>query len=263
MRTLLVAALVVSAGCSEADLGGFGFVEGLRLIGAQAEPPEAAPGDTVTMTAWVVDTHGGSIAVAWSACLLPSSGLANPGCTDGSGNGLVALGSGETLSIVVPAVDAATLGPPDITGGLYLPIVIHVTGREDALDGIYRLRIAGNQPPRNSNPTFATIEPLRDDGIPEVGIPGVDWALVAKYDGNSVESYVSPTSAPDSIFERLTTQWFATAGTFPDQPVGGTAVQSFMLDRALPPSGGTIDLWVVGHDERGGSAMLHRSFVMQ
>jgi hypothetical protein len=262
MRTLLVAWLVLSAGCSKEDLGSFGFVDGLRLIGTQAEPPEAAPGDKVTLTAWVVDTHGGSIDVRWSACLLPSNGLADPGCTDGSGNGLVALGSGETLAIVVPAVDAAMLGPPDITGGVYLPIVIHVAGSDDAVDGVYRLRIAGNQPP-NHNPTFDTVEPLRDDGIPEVGIAGVDWALVAQYRGDSAESYVSPTSAPDKIFERLTTQWFATAGTFPDQPVGGTAVQSFLLDRALPPSGGTIDLWVVGHDERGGSTMIHRSFVMQ
>ncbi|MGZ3430047.1 MAG: hypothetical protein ACXVCV_25525, partial [Polyangia bacterium] len=86
--------------------------------------------------------------------------------------------------------------------------------------------------------------------------------LIAHY-LDSAETYVTPTSAPDTVFERLTTQWFATAGSFPDQPVGGTAVQAFMLDRALPPSGGLIDLWVVGHDERGGSAMTHHTFVMK
>ncbi|MGZ3426669.1 MAG: hypothetical protein ACXVCV_08475 [Polyangia bacterium] len=239
----------------------FAFVDGLRILGAQAEPPEAAPGDTVALSAWVVDTHGGSVAVSWSACLLPSDGLANPGCTDPRGNGRVALGSGETLSIVVPAVDAATLGPQDITGGVYLPIVVHAVGRDDSADAIYRLRIAGTQT-RNHNPVFANIEPLRDDGIPEVGIAGNVWALIAHY-LNSVETYVTPSSAPDTVFERLTTQWFATAGSFPDQPVGGTAVQSFTLDRALPPSGGIIDLWVVGHDERGGSAMTHHTFVMK
>jgi hypothetical protein len=194
--------------------------------------------------------------------MLPSSGLADPACTDGSGNGLVAIGSGETLTFVVPAVDAAMLGPPDVTGGVYLPIVIHAVGNGDEVDAVYRLRIAGSQP-YNHNPTFTNIEPLRDDGVPEVGIEGVTWALIARYSGDSVEPYRTPTSGPDSVFERMTTQWFATAGTFPDQPVGGTAVQSFKLDRALPPSGGTIDLWVVGHDERGGSTMLHRSFVMQ
>jgi hypothetical protein len=262
MRALVVAlALGGAAGCTKADLSDFAYVNSLRILGAQAEPPEAAPGDTVALSAWVFDPRGGSIDVRWSACMLPSNGVANAACADGSGSGLVALGGGETLSIVVPAVDAAMLGPPDITGGVYLPLFIHATGSNDAVDAVYRLRIAGTLP-RNKNPVFASIEPLRDDGVPEVGITGNVWGLIAHYLG-SVESYQTPASAPDTVFERLTTQWFATAGSFPDQPVGGTAVQAFTLDRALPPSGGTIDLWVVGHDERGGSAMLHRSFVMQ
>jgi hypothetical protein len=46
-------------------------------------------------------------------------------------------------------------------------------------------------------------------------------------------------------------------------PVGGTAVQKLTLDRELPPSGGTVDLWVVGHDDRGGTGMLHRQLVLQ
>lgn len=260
---VVVLALALCAGCTKADLSDFAFVQGLRLLGAQAEPPEAAPGDSVTLTAWATDTTGQSFVVSWSACTLPSNGQANPGCTDGSGNGLVALGSGDTLSFVMPAVDPVALGAPDFTGGLYLPIVIHVAGRDDTVDGVYRLRVADNHQRRNNNPTFATIKPLRDDGIPEVGIPGVEWGLVAAYTDDSVEPYVTPTSAPDIVDERLTTQWFATAGSFPDQPPGGTAVQSFKIDRALPPSGGTIDLWVVGHDERGGSTMAHHAFVMQ
>jgi hypothetical protein len=40
-------------------------------------------------------------------------------------------------------------------------------------------------------------------------------------------------------------------------------VQKWTTDRALPPPGGTIDLWVVGHDDRGGTAMSHRSFILQ
>ncbi|MCU1280292.1 MAG: hypothetical protein JWM53_3838 [bacterium] len=264
MRALAVALVLAAAGgCTKADLSDFAFVQGLRLLGAQAEPPEAAPGDTVNLTAWVVNTHGGAVDVQWSACTLPSNGVANPACTDGSGNGLVAIGSGEMLTFVVPAVDAATLGEPDVTGGVYLPIVIHMTSPDDTLDAIYRLRIAQGGDRRNNNPTLARIEGLRDDGVPEVAVKDVVWALIARYSGDSVEEYVTPASAPEPVAERLTTQWFATAGSFPDLPVGGTAVQSFKLDRALPPSGAAIDLWLVGHDERGGTTMIHRAFVMK
>jgi hypothetical protein len=256
--------LALAAGCSEADLSDASFVQGLRLIGVQAEPPEASPGDTVKLTAWVVDTHGGAVDVGWSACLLPSNGLANVGCTDGSGNGLVALGSGETLSIAVPAVGADTLGPPDATLGVYLPIVVHVRAPEDALDTVYRLRIrtAAALNPPNQNPAFDSIDPLGPEDQPSAAHASQVWGLIARYsDGSDQEFKIDPTM--NAVPERLTTQWFATAGSFPDQPVGGTAVQKFTIDRALPPRGGTIDLWVVGHDERGGTAMAHRTFVLQ
>jgi hypothetical protein len=272
MRALCVVAL--AAGCGKFDLGDAAFVDGLRLLGVQAEPPEAAPGESVKLTAWVVDTHGGSIDVSWSACLLPSNGVANPGCTDGSGNGLVTLGSGESITITMPAVDAATLGPPDATEGVYLPIVVHVHGTDDALDAIYRLRarvfaVAGctlgpPYPPHcapNQNPVLESVEPLEDS--PLVAHADSQWSLLPHYSGDSSEEYEVPGSFNPDVFERLTTQWFSSAGSFPDTPVGGTGVQKLVLDRALPPVGGTIDVWVVGHDERGGTTMLHRQLVLQ
>ena len=248
-----------AAGCSKSDLSDAAFVDGLRLLGAQAEPPEAAPGEMVTLRAWVVDPHGGSIAVTWSACLLPGNGVANPACTDGSGDSLVALGSGETLTVVVPPVERAALGPPDVTDGVYVPIVVHVSGSKEALDAVYRLRLAGTQA-RNHNPTLALIDGLPDD--PEPTHQGQQWTLIARYGGQSVEHYRVASTGSD-VDETLTTQWFASGGTFPNQPVGGTAVQTLSIDRALPPTGGTIDLWVVGHDERGGTAMLHHTLIMR
>ncbi|HEX9100968.1 MAG TPA: hypothetical protein VF997_02125 [Polyangia bacterium] len=271
-----LAATVGAGGCSKADLGAAAFVDGLRLLGVHAEPPEASPGDTVTLTAWVVDPRGGAIDVAWHACMLPSNGLANPGCTDGSGNGLVGLGSGLTISMVVPEIDLATLGPSDASWGVYLPIVVHARAADDALDAVYRLRVREVVAPGctlappyipgcvpNRNPDFSTIDPLGPDLGPIATHEGAIWALLARYADGSDEEYKVPSSVNPTVPERLTTQWFATAGSFPDQPVGGTAVQKLTIDRALPPPGGTIDLWVVGHDERGGTALAHRTFVMQ
>lgn len=278
MRAAALAALALigAAGCTEADLSDASFVAGLRLLGVQAEPPEAMPGDRVQLTAWVVDTRGNAIDVAWSACMLPSNGLANAGCTDGSGNGLVALGSGATLPIVVPAVGAATLGAPDATDGVYLPIVVHAAAGGDSLDAVYRLRLRiavapgctllppyGGGCAPNHNPTIEHIEPLTDGDAPIATRAGDAWALITRYADASIEEYKVASSPNHNAVERLTTQWFSTAGTFPDQPVGGTAVQKLTIDRALPPPGGIIDLWVVGHDDRGGTAIAHRDFVLQ
>jgi len=273
----VVVLIVFVGGCAQkADLAAASFVDGLRLLGVQAEPPEAAAGDAVMLTAWAVDPRGRPIDVTWSACLLPSNGTANAGCTDGSGNGLVGLGSGVTLSMTVPSVDPATLGPPDATEGIYLPIVVHASAGGDALDAVYRLRMrlvavpgCTLDPPYsphcapNQNPSFDAIQPLSDGEAPIATHQGEVWALLAHYTDGSSEEYEVPSSSNPDVFERLTTQWFATAGSFPDQPVGGTAVQKWTLDRALPPPGGAIDLWIVGHDERGGTTMSHRNFFMQ
>ena len=259
MRLFVVVAL--TAGCGKFDLGDAALVEGLRVIGVQAEPPEAAPGDAVKLTAWVVDTHGGAVDVTWSACLLPSNGVANDGCTDTSGHGLVGLGSGETITATVPMVDAAMLGPEDASDGVYLPIVAHVTSPDDSTDAIYRLRMSVDGSARNHNPTLTSVDPLQD--VPIIAHADSQWSLQPHYSGDSSEEYQVPESFDPIVFERLTTQWFASAGTFPSMPVGGTGVQLLVLDRALPPPGGLIDVWTVGHEERGGTTMLHRQFVLQ
>ncbi len=263
MRTLaLVTTLALAAGCAK-DLEGASLVDGLRLLGVQAEPPEAQPGDVVSLQAWVVDTHGGSVDVSWSACLLPNNGHVDPACVtspDGS-PGLVPLGSGEALQIIVPAVMRDALGPPDGTDGVYLPIVLHVRAPDDHVDAVYRLRIAGDQP-LNSNPVFDTIMGWPPDGTPQPVHRGQTWTVQPRYTPDSSEKYVTPSTQMDH-YEFLTTQWFSTGGSFDDPISGGNAYDNFHVDGTLPPAGGVIDVWAVGHDERGGTAITHRTLVMQ
>jgi hypothetical protein len=259
-RHFTVAALAIVAvaslgGCTREDWSDAGLITSLRVLGVQAEPPEADPGERVNLTAWVVDPRGGSIDVTWSACLLPSNGLANNDCTSGSDAGLMALGRGITLSITVPAVSRAMLGPPDGTDGVYLPLVMHASANGDSVDAVYRLRIHGDQPP-NLNPQFASITNLPIDGTFRDVHKGEVWPMIAHYTDDSNQRYAI-TGQMKSVYEELTTQWFASAGTFPNSPVGGTGVQALTIDRALPSPGGNIDVWVVGHDDRGGTTMVH------
>jgi hypothetical protein len=252
-RAVLAVAALALGGCAREDLSDAGLVTGLRLLGAQAEPPEADPGQSVMLTAWVVDPRGGEISVSWGVCLLPSNGLANPGCVVG-GAGVTPLGNGSTLAFTVPMVTREMLGPPDATGGVYLPLIMHVSANGDSVDGVYRLRIHGSMTP-NANPILPNVTNLPTD-VPDHVHAGDVWPLIANYSDASRETYRIMPGATE-VHETLTTQWFATAGTFPNAPVGGTAVQSLTMDRLLPPVGGHIDVWLVGHDERGGTTMFH------
>jgi hypothetical protein len=274
---LLVWAAFASAGCTLEDLSDASLVQGLRVLGVQANPPEAFPGDSVDLVAWVADPKGGTHALTWSFCTLPSDGIANPGCTDGTGNGLVGIGSGDTITMTVPTLDPSVYGPLDATYGVYLPIVVHAVAPDDKEDVVYRLRVrvavapgCNVEPPfspgcvPNNNPAYAGIEPLLDDSAGATPTPkGRVWAFVAEYTDDSDEMYKIESTSDPTVPEMLRTEWYATAGTFPNQPVGGDAVQKFTVDRALPPTGGIIDMWVVAHDDRGGTGMTHRSFVMQ
>ena len=279
MRASLLIVALALGGCGSGG-DNAALVNGLRLLGARSEPPEAAPGDAVTLTAWAVDPTGHAVDVEWSACTaapVAGTGELNPSCitTDG-GAPLDALGSGAALGVTVPSYDASALGPPDITGGVYLPFRIHVATSIAALDGVYRLRAPDGQPP-NHNPTLGGLFVVTDADAGAAGSVALDESipypvhagdritLVASFTADSAESYTValPGVPPRPTTETLSVVWYATAGRLRDETTGADVPQSLHLDRELPPSGSIIDLWVVGQDERGGADMAHRTLILQ
>lgn len=261
----MLAATLTALGCND-DLAGATLVDGLRLLAVQAEPPEiTAPGQTVTFHAYAVDTHGGTIAISWSACLLRNAGAVDPACITGA-DGKVALGEGEEITVAVPPYSLDALGPPDGTGGVYLPIVLHLAVPDDTVDAVYRLRVAGGGP-LNQNPRFAVIEPFRGTS-PQPAYAGDHMNLVPRFLNDSFQQYEvpDPEAGPGIrklVQETLTVQWFATAGTFGTETTSALQVEPFVLDRRLPKRFGSFDLWAVGHDERGGTTIIHETIVMQ
>ena len=267
--------MVLIAGCGS-DFENAAFVDGLRLLGARSQPAEAGPGESVALTAWAVDPSGQAITVAWGACLaapLPGSGQLDPSCILADGGApLAPLGDGATPTATVPAYDPAQLGPPDITGGLYLPLVIHLTTDDDALDGVYRLRAPDGQP-RNQNPTLAGLfvldasgnpSPL-DESTPYPVHAGDRLTLAASFTPDSAESYqvILEGAPPRTTTETLSVVWYSTGGHLDDETTGANVPERLTLDRHVPASGGTIDVWVVGQDERGGADLLHRTLIVQ
>jgi hypothetical protein len=278
MLSWLGLAIVIS-GCGDSFTPA-SLLAGLRLLVAKAEPPEAAPGDSVQFTAYAVDTQQRKIAIAWSACLLPpvaGMGMINNDCliTDRA-SWLIPLGSGFMITAKIPELPPSALLPPDITGGQYVPIRLRVTAQSDDDSGVYRLRLAGNMP-RNQNPTLQSIDIVTEQKGQVVGrfalpqdAPYVvhakqTFVLRAEFTSDSAEHYVviNGDGSRRDVVETLTAQWYATGGSLDNETSGADVDETLTLDKQLPPTGGVIDLWVAGHDERGGTDIMHRQLLLQ
>ena len=272
--------LVCGAGCFLSLFGGcqtfsdppVSFVAGLRVLGVKAEPPQIAPGAGTTVNALVVDTSGGTPTASWSQCLEPPlpGQTVNTACVDGSaGAGLQPIGDGLTVPFVMPQVTPASLGAPDATGGVYLPLVAAVSAGPQALTAVYRLRLADTGP-ANTNPTIADVfsvdatgamSPL-DATAPTPVQSGGALSLTVTFAPDSAQTYVAADGTVTT--EALTTSWFCTAGELSFEKTSATQPETVLhLDQRLPAVGTQIDLYAVARDERGGTDFAHRTLLLQ
>ena len=270
---------VCGASCVLAGLGGcqsftdppVSFVVGLRVLGIQAEPPQIAPGASTTVTTLVVDTYGGTPTASWSQCSVPPlpGQTVNTACVDGSAGALQPIGDGLTIPFAMPQVTAASLGAPDATGGVYLPLVAAVAASPQTLTAVYRLRLADDAP-ANTNPTIADVismdasgamSPL-DAATPMLVQSGEALSLMVTFAPDSAQTY---TAADGTVTtETLTTSWFCTAGDLSFEKTSATQpITVLHLDQRLPSSGAQIDLYAVARDERGGTDFAHRTLLLQ
>ena len=276
-----ILALLCGAGCFVSWLGGcqsfsdppVSFVAGLRVLGIKAEPPQIAPGASTTVAALVVDTYGGTPAASWSQCNLPPlpGQTVNTACVDGSaGADLQPIGDGLTIPFVMPQVTAASLGAPDATGGVYLPLVAAVD-REPAdahrrLSAAPRRRRPRPTPIRPSPTSSSSTRPARcRRSTPRRRrrcTSGEALSLTVTFAPDSAQTY---TAADGTVTtETLTTSWFCTAGDLSFEKTSATQPQTVLhLDQRLPSSGSQIDLYAVARDERGGTDFAHRTLLLQ
>ena len=264
--------LVGLGGCQSFSDPPVSFVAGLRVLGIKAEPPQIAPSASTTLTTLVVDTYGGAPTASWSQCNLPPlpGQTVNTDCVDGSaGAALQPIGDGLTIPFVMPQVAAASLGAPDATGGVYLPLVAVLEASPQTLTAVYRLRLADDAPP-NTNPTIADVisidaagamSPL-DAATPMLVHSGEALSLSVSFAPDSAQTY---TAADGTVTtETLTTSWFCTAGDLSFEKTSATQPETVLhLDQRLPSAGAQIDLYAVARDERGGTDFAHRTLLLQ
>jgi len=160
MLSFAIALALVAAACKP-DLGApVSLIQETRLLAVKSEPPEAAPGAKVELTALVASPDGVSPGpVAWSDCTTPKppveNGFVSPVClTQPDDDGKVGLVVDDTVPAqactffgpVAPPVQPPVRGrDADSTGGFYFPIRAALRGAgssgEDVL-GFGAVRLA-------------------------------------------------------------------------------------------------------------------------
>ena len=249
------------------------FVAGLRVLGIKAEPPQIAPGASTTLTTLVVDTYGGTptrvLEPVQPAAVAGADGQHRLRRRIGGGRLSSRSATGLTIPFVMPQVAAASLGAPDATGGVYLPLVAAVDASPRSPTAVYRLRLADAAPP-NANPTIAGVFFIDASGAmsaldPTAPMPvqaGEALSLTVTFTPDSAQTY---TAADGTVTtELLTTSWFCTAGELSFEKTSATQPETVLhLDQRLPSAGTLIDLYAVARDERGGTDFAHRTLLLQ
>jgi len=296
MRAVTVAAAVLAlagvSGCSgDFDPASYLAPGSLRVLGVVADPPEAAAGGTSTLTAITPDLPT-MPTWDWVVCTQPpppGTSSVDPLCFEADmGDFLVHVaGNGPSATVTMPATASpSTLGIPDAGGGLYLPIIAHATVGASTLDTEYGLRLAVPNYP-NHNPTIASAslvgEPLdaspmevselsTDPAAPTPVAAGSEPTLRLTLTADSFESFPQLTGTPPNVTIMTATEqprffWYADAGIFTNDTTGSEQPDTQLkLDDGKhhpPRTGDVINVFVVVHDDRGGTAFTHRYLVVQ
>lgn len=288
------AVVVLVAGCAnDFDPASYLAPGALRVLGVVADPAEAAAGASSTLTVVTPDLPA-TPSYEWVVCTqppLPGTSSIDPACLEADmGSFLVPQpGNGPSATVTMPSTAGPkTLGIPDATGGLYQPVKVRATMGDQVLDTVYGLRLSlpGIEPP-NHNPTIASAalvdaplaaspmnvtELSADPTQPTPVAAGSEPTLRLALTPDSYETYPQITGIPPNVTVTMTQEqprffWYADAGIFTNDTTGRDRPDTQLkLDDGkhhAPHSGDRINVIVVVHDERGGTAFTHRYLVVQ
>lgn len=254
-----------------------------QVLAVRGEPPEARPGEAVSYTLLVASPDGPvrTPAATWAFCatpkLLADNGAVSTACL---ASGVRPIGEGATVSAAIPPDACQLFGPettsqelrprdPDPTGGFYQPVRVAVDGHLSF--GQERVRcnltsIAAAQAAEldrryvaNRNPEMATID------LPDSVAVSSHHVLRAAWPDTSAETYAYYDPVTAFVVDRRETMrmsWFASAGAFEHDRTGRTPEERETFTENAwnaPSSAGTVHLFVVLRDDRGGVAFASRS----
>jgi hypothetical protein len=289
-RATLLAAVTALAACDT----GFetpSIVLDLRVLAIVSDPPDVVvdvdPDDLldvelppVTLRALIAEPGGGG---PWTYTMTACGETFELRCDDPEltfrmpfAEGTVASTDDRPTGVLQANVLLlqAALEEDEFLGVGGIPVVVHVVVRNGAGAEIHaakRVYYAPREPPerlQNTNPTMAELR-ARGEPWPEGAVLTVarrEQIEIEPVEPDGVrEDYVVPTFDGGSrmFTENMRYSWFATGGDFTDETTGGA--MDIFGNRPLlrtrwraPDAPGTIHMWIVQRDERGGTYFTER-----
>lgn len=256
-----------------------------QILAIVSNPPEAKPGESVSLRSLAVDAHGteASQGLTWSFCVAPKPLTENNTVSNAClGDSVWPIGGpSAAIDATVPLDACALFGPDtppgnsrprdaDPTGGFYQPVRA-VSG---ALTAFFMERILCNLPSaptdvaialaktyqRNNNPVLTALS-LSIDGAPVLPdrVPrGQTIALEIGWGDGDAETYWMFDPDRAALVERreaLRVSWFVTGGTLGDEETGRgeqDPATTTSTTWTAPEESARVNLWVVLRDSRGG-----------
>jgi hypothetical protein len=262
--------LLLAAACAP-DLGPPDFlVDRPRVIAIKATPPEVAPGASASFQLLAVGPSGplDASAADWGLCTTPLSLTESGTVATACEAALPVIAQGAAPSIAVSQDSCSVFGPilssstlrsrnPDATGGYFQPVQVQFSGatafaQERLLCPLGQATLAisldfQSRYKANQNPVIAGF------AVPSAVSAGQRVPLTVSWDASSVEVYPvfdAPNLRLVDTAEVLSVSWYATSGTFDQDRTSATGLASSNTWTA--PASGTVFLWAVLHDSRGG-----------
>ena len=256
------ALVLLLGGCTPTLGGDPARVDSPRILAVWAEPPEARPGEVVTLQALVAGADGPTFAWCTEARAVAENRVASQGC-------LVGEAVASTPAAATVPADACALfgsepppaGPgepprrpadPDATGGYYQPVRATAAGAPPAL-GRVRVRCALPGAPAevavrfatearpNQNPRVAAAEPVEAQEETQ----GEFTLAITLEAPETYLAYDVATATLSTRTEAHRATWYTDSGTLTGDLAGARWV----------PEGRPAQAWVVVRDDRGGVAV--------
>lgn len=287
MRATACAMALALLGCSDTEFTPRWRVERFRVLGVRVEPPDALPGEAVTLTAVTADRAGLERApsIVWQLCARTAidnstgsrscagavggaSMVGNPvrlampaAAEDGSPWAVFGLACGGG----VPTLDAATM-QPRCEGGEGEAFVRTVRVRRGEGNGnprIARVLLDGVEMPAEGSARVAGCAltgDAREEGCARHRVT-VEFAA----DAREAVRVVQPDGTARELPEALVTEFLADAGDLEgafrsdNDAEGGSATHA---NGFRAPASGAVRLWVLVRDGRGGFDAVRRAMTV-
>ncbi len=257
-----------------------------RVLAVKSEPAEAAPGSTLTFSAFIAQPGpaGGAPTPSWSFCTAPEppteNNVVSSACLGAAA--LVPAGHGASIQAQIPFEACSLFGPdtppggfrprdPDITGGYYQPLRVDLM-HEAPTFHLQRVLCPLGQAPSdiatqfgmsyapNQNPHLAPLvarvagQPRALDQIASGAVVQLEVSWAA--DDAEVYAYFDRTQqALLSKREAMTVAWYVNAGQLAVASSGRAETDAELSAKnqlTAPNSPGPMKLWLVLRDSRGG-----------